>query len=152
MYTCVYLSVFMSECTVYEVPLKHMHNNASNFHFISTLQTENILHVYCHTLTKGSNSWQLHLSYISQMCLLCTLTSMQYHYVLTGWVFLLKTWTGSRAKLGLDAEHTKSNLKTSLLQIWVICHLLPFVRVGQYWLNYEIRMSSEKLGQVTNVA
>ena len=24
-----------------------------------------------------------------------------------------------------------SNLKTSLSQIWVICHLLPFVRVGQ---------------------
>ena len=26
----------------------------------------------------------------------------------------------------------KSNLKTSISQIWVICHLLPFVRVGQY--------------------
>ena len=35
-------------------------------------------------------------------------------------------------KLGLEVEHAKSNLKTSLSQIWVICHLLPFVRVGPY--------------------
>ena len=34
-------------------------------------------------------------------------------------------------KLGLEGECAKSNLKTSLSQIWVICHLLPFVRVGQ---------------------
>ena len=34
------------------------------------------------------------------------------------------------SKLGLEAEYAKSNLKTSLSQIWVICHLLPFVRVG----------------------
>ena len=32
-------------------------------------------------------------------------------------------------KLGMEVEYAKSNLKTS--QIWVICHLLPFVRVGQ---------------------
>ena len=35
-------------------------------------------------------------------------------------------------KLGLEVlAIKKSNLKTSLYQIWVICHLLPFVRVGQ---------------------
>ena len=35
------------------------------------------------------------------------------------------------SKLGLDVEHAKSNLKTSLSQIWMICDLLPFVRVRQ---------------------
>ena len=35
-------------------------------------------------------------------------------------------------KLRLEVEHAKSNLKTSLSQIWVVCHLLPFVRIGQY--------------------
>ena len=36
------------------------------------------------------------------------------------------------SKFRLEVEHTKSNLTTSLSHIWVICHLLPFVRVGQY--------------------
>ena len=36
------------------------------------------------------------------------------------------------SKLRMEVEYAKSNLKTSLAQIWVICHLLPFVRVGQY--------------------
>ena len=35
------------------------------------------------------------------------------------------------SKLGMEVEYAKSNIKTSLSQIWVICHLLPFVRVGQ---------------------
>ena len=35
------------------------------------------------------------------------------------------------SKLGLEVEHAKSILKSSLSQIWVICHLLPFVRLGQ---------------------
>ena len=35
------------------------------------------------------------------------------------------------SKLGMELEFAKSNLKTSLSQIWVICQLLPFVRVGQ---------------------
>ena len=35
-------------------------------------------------------------------------------------------------KLGIEVENAKSNLKTSLSQIWVICQLLPFVRVGQH--------------------
>ena len=35
------------------------------------------------------------------------------------------------SKLGLEVEPAKSNLKTPISQIWVICHLLPFVRVGQ---------------------
>ena len=34
------------------------------------------------------------------------------------------------SKFGLKVEHAKSNLNASLSQIWVICHLLPFVRVG----------------------
>ena len=38
----------------------------------------------------------------------------------------------SCSKLGVEVEYAKSNLKTSLSQIWLICQLLPFVRVGQY--------------------
>ena len=34
-------------------------------------------------------------------------------------------------KLGMEVQYAKSNLKTSLSQIWVICELLPFVSVGQ---------------------
>ena len=36
------------------------------------------------------------------------------------------------SKLEMEVEYAKSNLKTSLSLIWVICELLPFVRVGQY--------------------
>ena len=35
------------------------------------------------------------------------------------------------SKLGIQVEYAKSNLKTSLSQILVICQLLPFVKVGQ---------------------
>ena len=35
------------------------------------------------------------------------------------------------SKLGMEVEYAKSYLKASLSQIWVICDLLPFVRVGQ---------------------
>ena len=38
----------------------------------------------------------------------------------------------SCSKHGLEVEHAKSNLKTQLSQIWVICQLLPFVRVGRF--------------------
>ena len=44
------------------------------------------------------------------------------------------------SKLGMEEEYAKSNLKTSLSLIWVICELLPFVRVGQNriqgWRDY----------------
>ena len=33
------------------------------------------------------------------------------------------------SKLGMEVEYAKSNLKTPLSQIWVICQLLLFVRV-----------------------
>ena len=39
------------------------------------------------------------------------------------------------SKLGMELEFAKSNLKTPLSQIWVICQLLPFVRVGEYTLH-----------------
>ena len=35
------------------------------------------------------------------------------------------------SKLWMEIEYAKSNLKTSLFQIWVIWQLLPFVRIGQ---------------------
>ena len=37
------------------------------------------------------------------------------------------------SKLGIEVEHAKSNLKTSLSQIWVICQLLPFVRIPELY-------------------
>ena len=33
----------------------------------------------------------------------------------------------------MEVDYAKSNLKTSLSPIWMICQLLPFVRVGQWW-------------------
>ena len=36
------------------------------------------------------------------------------------------------SKFGMEVKYANSNLKTSLSQIWVICQLLPFVRVGQH--------------------
>ena len=36
------------------------------------------------------------------------------------------------SKLRMEVEYATSNLRTSLSQIWVICQLFPFVRVGQY--------------------
>ena len=35
------------------------------------------------------------------------------------------------SKLGMEVEYAKSNLETSLSQIWVVYQLLPFVRVWQ---------------------
>ena len=35
------------------------------------------------------------------------------------------------SKHEIQVEYAKSNLNTSPSQIWVICQLLPFVRVGQ---------------------
>ena len=43
------------------------------------------------------------------------------------------------SKLGMEVECAKSNLKTSLSQFWVICQLLPFVRVGQYMSNIFVK-------------
>ena len=40
------------------------------------------------------------------------------------------------SKLRWEVEYAKSNLKTWFSQTWVICHLLPFVRVGQIeWIS-----------------
>ena len=36
------------------------------------------------------------------------------------------------SKLDLEVEPAKSNLKTSISQIVMICHLLAFVRIGQH--------------------
>ena len=35
------------------------------------------------------------------------------------------------SKLGMEVEYAESNLRTSHSQIWEICQVLPFVRVGQ---------------------
>ena len=40
------------------------------------------------------------------------------------------------SKLGIQVDYAKSNLKTSISQIWIICQLLPFVIVGQHWKLY----------------
>ena len=44
-------------------------------------------------------------------------------------------------KLGMEVEYAKSNLKTSLSQIWVICELLPFVSAGQYTCSWTIKVA-----------
>ena len=111
--------------------------------FFSSLPSLGFLHNYCvsstpsslphvhfPTLTKRSNSWKRNFLYEQYTCMLCILTSMQYHYVLH--LNILYKDECFCSKLGREVEHAKSNLKTSLSQIWVICHLLPFVRVGQY--------------------
>ena len=35
-------------------------------------------------------------------------------------------------KIGLEEEYIRQNMKTSIIQIWMVCHLLPFAKVGQY--------------------
>ena len=55
----------------------------------------------------------------------CNIGMSWLKYLSAGWVFLLQTWNTSRI-------YAKSNLKTSLSQIWVICQLLPFVSVWQF--------------------
>ena len=42
------------------------------------------------------------------------------------------------SKFILEVEYPKSNLKTPLSHILMICHLLPFVRVGQYMPYYHL--------------
>ena len=68
-----------------------------------------------------------------RMCLSCTLASMQYHDIFTLNIFQQDACFCS--KLGMQVEYAKSNLKTALSQIWVICQLLPFVGVGQNFSN-----------------
>ena len=67
---------------------------------------------------------------MSKMCLSCTLTSMQYYCTCLD-LNIFQQDECFCFNLGMEVEHAKSNLKTSLSQIWVICQLLPFVRVGQ---------------------
>ena len=47
-------------------------------------------------------------------------------------LYLSAGWVCFCSKLGMEVEYAKSNLKTPLSQMWVICQLLPFVREGQY--------------------
>ena len=35
-------------------------------------------------------------------------------------------------KFGLEEELIMCIMKTSITQIWMVCHLLPFAKVGQY--------------------
>ena len=60
---------------------------------------------------------------------------MQYHDGLTYIIISFSRMSVSAQNSGLEVEHAKSNLKPSLSQILVICHLLPFVRVGQYFVH-----------------
>ena len=46
------------------------------------------------------------------------------------------------SKLGLEVEYAKSNLKTSLFKIWVICDLLPFVRVNGRLVPHSINTNT----------
>ena len=80
---------------------------------------------------------------MSKICLSClsfTLTSLQYHDVLIKYVLEDECFC---SKFGLEValEHAKSNLKTPISQIWVICNLLPFVRVGQLNIPHEVHLN-----------
>ena len=46
-------------------------------------------------------------------------------------------------KFGLEEEHIRWNMKTSITQIWMVCHLLSFAKVGQYytWTSFGLRTS-----------
>ena len=56
----------------------------------------------------------------------CNIMTSRLQYLSAGWVILLK--------IGIELEHAKYDLKTSITQIWMSCHLLPFAKVGQYTL------------------
>ena len=69
-------------------------------------------------------------SQMSKMCLSCMYIDIN----TISWCLDLNIFQQDEcfcSKLGLEVEHAMSKLKTPLSQIWVICHLLPFVRVGQ---------------------
>ena len=63
---------------------------------------------------------------------------VHWHYrcnIIILWLqYLSGVWVSLLPKIGVEVERANCNLKTSLShsQIWVICHLLPSVRVGQY--------------------
>ena len=55
---------------------------------------------------------------------------MEYHdgyltYLLAGWVFMHKTWPGRKA-------HYKKYENLNNWDLQMVCHLLPFAKVGQY--------------------
>ena len=60
----------------------------------------------------------------------CTSTSIQCN-IMMSWLTSFSRMSYFCSKLGAEVDYAKSNLKPSLSQIFVICHLLPFVRVGQ---------------------
>ena len=45
-------------------------------------------------------------------------------------------------KFGLEEELIMWIMKTSITQIWMVCHLLPFAKVGQY--SYQALSSTSK--------
>ena len=40
-------------------------------------------------------------------------------------------------------------MKTSITQIWMVCHLLPFAKVGQYWSHTKDRRLGDQLFIIT---
>ena len=52
-------------------------------------------------------------------------------------------------KFGLEEELIMWIMKTSITQIWMVCHLLPLAKVGQNSLNYSVyqKIDSEKFNQ-----
>ena len=105
---------------------------------------KDLCHTFCHTMTKGSNSWKLHFSKMSKLCPSCTIDINAISLYLDLDIFQQDETFCS--KLGMELDLAKSNLKTSLSQIWVICQLLPFVRIRQHscWHLHEV--SGEEYG------
>ena len=41
-------------------------------------------------------------------------------------------WPGRRV------AYSRQNMKTSITQIWMVCHLLPFAKVGQHATSIQV--------------
>ena len=52
-------------------------------------------------------------------------------------------------KFGVEEELIMWIMKTSITQIWMVCHLLPFAKVGQYYTHKQ-KISSAESQNVVN--
>ena len=128
-FSLLYLKIFTLSS---EIKLNLLWSSPLTNHFLPCDSDKNV-GLRCRTLTKGSITlendisrkwaefvchvhWQFDINAIS-LCLDINIFQQDACFC---------------SKLGLEVEYSKSNLKTSLSQIWLIFHLLLCVRVGQY--------------------
>ena len=61
----------------------------------------------------------------------CHLHRDQWNIIIPYLTYLLPEWVYLCIKFGLEEEHIRWNMKTSITQIWMMCHLLLLAKVGQ---------------------